>query len=79
MSYKKKQLIGNIALGIAFFALLSWLGSVPVSCIMGIDFESYEPIFALLFIAFLATSIIAFIILFLIKMNLMNLLMRHLN
>lgn len=67
MSYKKKQFIGNIALGIAFTSLLSWLGSVPVFCIIGLDFESYEPIFTLLFIAFLATSIIAFIILYLIK------------
>lgn len=67
MSYKKKQLIGNIALGIAFTALLGWLGSVPAFCIIGTDFESYEQIFTILFILFLATSIITFIILYLIK------------
>lgn len=54
-------------MGIAFFALLSWLGSVPVFFIVGTDFENYEPIFTIVFILFLATSIITFIKSYLIK------------
>lgn len=67
MSYKKRQLLGNIALGIAFALFLSVLFSIPVFCIVDGDINVFEKIFYILLVLYIITTICVMLFLKYIK------------
>jgi len=67
MSYKKRQLLGNIALGIAFTLFLSVLLSIPIFCIVDGDINVFEKIFYILLVLYIITTICVMLFLKYIK------------